>query len=65
MKRISKALDERMIGDWGLGTGDWGLGTGDWGLGTGDWGLGTGDWGLGTEYGKSFQQLLCPVKEFE
>ncbi|MEH1779567.1 MAG: hypothetical protein V7L26_10715 [Nostoc sp.] len=39
MKRISKALDERMIGDWGLGTGDWGLGTGDWGLGTGDWGL--------------------------
>ncbi|MEH1981935.1 MAG: hypothetical protein V7L27_22115 [Nostoc sp.] len=33
-----------------------------------DWGLGTGDWGLvfllSTEYGKSFQQLLCPVKEF-
>ncbi|MEH1788731.1 hypothetical protein [Nostoc sp.] len=25
MKRISKALDERMIGDWGLGIRDWGL----------------------------------------
>ncbi|MEH2049942.1 hypothetical protein [Nostoc sp.] len=24
------ALNERITGDWGLGTGDWGLGIGDW-----------------------------------
>ncbi|MEH1920506.1 hypothetical protein [Nostoc sp.] len=29
MKQVSKALNERVTGDWGLGTGDWGVGTGE------------------------------------
>ncbi|MEH1925392.1 hypothetical protein [Nostoc sp.] len=28
MKQVSKALNERITRDWGLGIGDWGLGTG-------------------------------------